>query len=79
MSQSFVNTNSFPLELGLGAQPIEAWAWPKITITFEPLKGYSRFLRVPGPQDGVGYRIARVGVLAGFRVKGLLSRGMPKF
>ncbi len=69
MSQSFANTNSFPLELGLGNQSAGEWALPKVDIRLDnPFKGASRFLRYPGPQDGVGYRAARVGVLLAFRV-----------
>ena len=70
MSQSFVNTNSFPMELGVGAPRIEGWAWPKFSFQFEPFKGYSRFLRYPGPEQGMGYRLMRLAVLAVLRVKG---------
>ena len=69
MSQSFVNTNSFPLELGLGASRVEGWAWPKFVFRFEPFKGYSRFLRAPGPDDGLGYRAIRVATIFALRVK----------
>ena len=68
MLQSFVNTNSFQTELGLGSRE---WVWPKINFRFEPFKGYSRFLRYPETRQGWGYRAMRVTVLAVLRVKGL--------
>jgi len=69
LSQSFANTNSFPIELGLGSQQEREWIWPKITFQFNPFKGYSRFLRYPGPQDALGYRIMRASVIVVLRVR----------
>ena len=68
MSQSYVNTSSFPLDLG--SPRIEEWVWPKFTFQFEPFKGYSRFLRYPGPGQGPGYRMLRVAVIVVLRIKG---------
>ena len=69
MSQSFANTNSFTLELGLGAPRTEGWAWPKFAFRFEPFKGYSRFLRYPGSDDGLSYRMIRVATIVVLQVK----------
>ena len=74
MSQSFANTNSFPMELGLGSPRAEELVWPKLSFCFEPFKGYSRFLRYPGPDDGLGYRVMRVGVYVSLRVRGLWGK-----
>lgn len=63
MSQSYANTNSSPIGSGMGNQRKE-WVWPK---------GYSRFLRYPGSQDRVGYRVMRVGVISVLRVRGLFA------
>lgn len=71
MSQSFANTNSFPIELGLGSSQTDRWVWPKFTFHFDPFKGYSRFLRYPGPKQGLGYRMMRAGVIIVLRVRGL--------
>ena len=71
MSQSFVNTDSFPLEfeLGLGARRTEGWVWPKLTFRFQPFKDYSRFLRYPRPDDGLGYRAMRVVTIFALRAR----------
>ena len=74
MSQSFVNTNSFPLELGLESPRIDGWVWPKFNWKLEPFKGYSRFLRYPSAEDGLGYRVMRMGVIITLGVKGRLAR-----
>ena len=74
MSQSFANTNSFPMELGLESPQIAEWAWPKFNFRFEPFKGYSRFLRYPEPHQGLGYRTMRIGVIVALRVKGLWGK-----
>ena len=71
MSQSFVNTNSFPLELelGLGARPVGEWSLPKINVRFPSVTELSKFLRCPGPEQGMGYRAMRMGAITVLRVR----------
>lgn len=67
MSQSFANINNFPLELDLGVRRPESWELPKVAFS-NPLKYSIRFLRCPGPQDGLGYRAMRMGTLLALRL-----------
>ena len=62
------------MELGLESQQTEEWVWLKPTFRFEPFKGYSRFLRYPDPEQGLGYRVIRMGVIVALRVRGLWVR-----
>lgn len=57
------------MELGLADTQTEGWVWPKQPILSNPFKGFSRFLRYPGPENGLGYRAMRVGVITVLRVK----------
>jgi hypothetical protein len=57
------------MEWGLDIPRTERWVWPKL----EPFKGYTRFLRIPGPEQGLGYRVMRIVVIAALRVKALTS------
>ena len=74
MSQSYANTNSFPLDLGFESPQIE-WAWTKFVFKFDLSKESIRFLRYPDPEQGLGYRIMRSAVIFGFQI-GVL--GMKK-
>ena len=68
MSQSFANTNSFELEFGLGS-PRE-WIWPKFYFQLDLLKGLSRYLRYPSPEQGTGYRVLRIVAITVLQVRG---------
>ena len=62
------------MQLGLGSPRIEGWAWPKFDFQAEAFKDYTRFLRYPGPEQGLGYRVVRAGVITALRVRGLCGK-----
>lgn len=69
MSQSFVNTDSFPIAWDLQGPQIEKWVWPKLAFRVYWAQKCIHFLRCPESGQGVVYRIARVGVIFLFQVR----------
>ena len=61
------------MELGLASPQVREWVWPKLTFQFEPFKGYSRFLRYPSPEQGLGYRFMRRGVITVLETRRILG------
>ena len=74
MSQSFVNTGSLSVELGLGSPQIEEVFWSKFVFQLNLFERSIRFLRYPNPSQGLGYRMLRAGVIVALRVRGMYKR-----
>ena len=70
LSSENINNLSFPLPMDLPRTQAEPWVWPQITFRFGPAEGWTKFLRYPGPRDGVSYRVMRSCVIFVLRVNG---------
>lgn len=73
MLLSSENIANLPFALDTPRTQAVRWTWPEFTLPFPSAQAWIKHLRVPGPQDGAGYRVKRLLVLNTLRAANLFG------